>query len=80
MNFKNNEKDQNNNNLNKINIIEKKENSIDKMITTEDIINYISSNFLAIIQKNKQIKKSLKKVLMSLFTVNSFQFYLLKNF
>ena len=61
MNFKNNEKDQNNNNLNKINIIEKKENSIDKMITTEDIINYISSNFLAIIQKNKQMKKKPKK-------------------
>jgi hypothetical protein len=61
MNFKNNEKDQNNNNLNKINIIEKKENSIDKMITTEDIINYISSNLLAIIQKNKKMKKKPKK-------------------
>ena len=61
MNFKNNEKDQNNNNLTKINIIEKKENSIDKMITTEDIINYISSNLLAIIQKNKKMKKKPKK-------------------
>ena len=61
MNFKNNEKDQNNNNLNKINMIEKKENSIDKMITTEDIINYISSNLLAIIQKNKKMKKKPKK-------------------
>ena len=61
MNFKNNEKDQNNNNLNKINIIEKKENSVDKMITTEDIINYISSNLLAIIQKNKKMKKKPKK-------------------
>ena len=61
MNFKNNEKNQNNNNLNKINIIEKKENSIDKMITTEDIINYISSNLLAIIQKKKKMKKKPKK-------------------
>lgn len=57
----NNETGQNRQNLNQINIIEKNEKSLEKIITTEDIINYISSYLLQIIQKNKQMKKKPSK-------------------
>ena len=57
----NNEIDKNRLNLNQINIIEKNEKSLEKIITTEDIINYISSYLLQIIQKNKQMKKKPSK-------------------
>ena len=57
----NNEIDKNTQNLNQINIIEKNEKSLEKIITTEDIINYISSYLLQIIQKNKQMKKKPSK-------------------
>jgi DNA replicative helicase MCM subunit Mcm2 (Cdc46/Mcm family) len=76
----NNEIDKNSQNINQINIIEKNEKSLEKIITTEDIINYISSYLLQIIQKNKQMKKSHQKALMSLYIVNSFLYYQLKNF
>lgn len=39
-----------------INYIELNEKSIEKIISTEDIINYISSNLLSIIQNNKKMK------------------------
>jgi hypothetical protein len=57
----NNEIDKNSQNINQINIIEKNEKSLEKIITTEDIINYISSYLLKIIQKNKQMKKKPSK-------------------
>ena len=57
----NNEIDKNSQNINQINIIEKNEKSLEKIITTEDIINYISSYLLQIIQKNKQMKKKPSK-------------------
>lgn len=57
----NNEIDKNSKNINQINIIEKNEKSLEKIITTEDIINYISSYLLQIIQKNKQMKKKPSK-------------------
>ena len=44
-----------------INITEINDNSIENIITTEDIINYISSNLLSIIQNNKKMKKKPSK-------------------
>ena len=56
-----NEIGKNSENLNQINIIKKNEKSLENMITTEDIINYISSYLLNIIQKNKKMKKKPSK-------------------
>ena len=44
-----------------INITEINDNSIENIITTENIINYISSNLLSIIQNNKKMKKKPSK-------------------
>ena len=47
--------------LKEINITEINDNSIENIITTENIINYISSNLLSIIQNNKKMKKKPSK-------------------
>jgi hypothetical protein len=44
-----------------INITVLNNNSIENIITTENIINYISSNLLSIIQNNKKMKKKPSK-------------------
>ena len=47
--------------LEELNITELNDKSIENIITTEDIINYISSNLLSIIQNNKKMKKKPSK-------------------
>ena len=48
-------------NIKTTNFIELNDKSIEKIISTEDIINYISSNLLSIIQNNKKLKKKPSK-------------------